>query len=631
MILGTAGHIDHGKTELIKALTGIDTDRLQEEKSRGISIDLGFAHLELPDGTVLGIVDVPGHERFIKNMLAGVGGIDLVLFVVACDESIMPQTREHFDIVSLLGVHHAIFALTKSDLVDDDMTAIVRDEVEDLIASTPFEGSPIIVTSTKTGQGLDDLLSALERVAARVEERRLSEAVRLPIDRVFTMTGRGTVVTGTLWSGKISREDRLQLQPAGKPIRIRSVEVHGRDVDQAFAGQRTALGLHGVDKDDIERGDCVVSPQDFWPTSIIDAEIHLLPAVPRALKSRGRIRFHLAASEIMARVFLIGAEAVKPGDKAFAQLRLEEPVVAGFGDRFVMRSYSPMMTIGGGRVLDPLAPRHRRCDNRVADWLRTLATGPFKATVDAYTRSSKTGLGYEALRARLTSGRRLIEAAVTELIGEGKVFEVPPETFIHADTLRDLGDRIVETLEAYQVRNRLKWGMPKEELRERLGSVDMGFFNWILARLETEGRLFIKKGSVRAGTGEVSLSPEEEKARSLVVKLLRAELFQPPSERDLERNAGVPPETLRRVITLLIEDGRIVRLEPGLVVHAAAIEEAQTRVSAYLKEHGAATASDLKGVLGTTRKYAVPLLEHLDRLGITRRQGSNRTLLFPGV
>lgn len=631
MILGTAGHIDHGKTELIKALTGIDTDRLQEEKSRGISIDLGFAHLELPDGTVLGIVDVPGHERFIKNMLAGVGGIDLVLFVVACDESIMPQTREHFDIVSLLGVHHAIFALTKSDLVDDDMTAIVRDEVEDLIASTPFEGSPIIVTSTKTGQGLDDLLSALEGVAARVEERRLSEAVRLPIDRVFTMTGRGTVVTGTLWSGKISREDRLQLQPAGKPIRIRSVEVHGRDVDQAFAGQRTALGLHGVDKDDIERGDCVVSPQDFWPTSIIDAEIHLLPAVPRALKSRGRIRFHLAASEIMARVFLIGAEAVKPGDKAFAQLRLEEPVVAGFGDRFVMRSYSPMMTIGGGRVLDPLAPRHRRCDNRVADWLRTLATGPFKATVDAYTRSSKTGLGYEALRARLTSGRRLIEAAVTELIGEGKVFEVPPETFIHADTLRDLGDRIVETLEAYQVRNRLKWGMPKEELRERLGSVDMGFFNWILARLETEGRLFIKKGSVRAGTGEVSLSPEEEKARSLVVKLLRAELFQPPSERDLERNAGVPPETLRRVITLLIEDGRIVRLEPGLVVHAAAIEEAQTRVSAYLKEHGAATASDLKGVLGTTRKYAVPLLEHLDRLGITRRQGSNRTLLFPGV
>ena len=626
MILGTAGHIDHGKTELIKALTGIDTDRLQEEKSRGISIDLGFAHLELPDGTVLGVVDVPGHERFIKNMLAGVGGIDLVLFVVACDESIMPQTREHFDIVSLFGVHHAIFALTKADLVDSEMTAIVRDEVEDLIASTPFAGSPIVVTSTKTGRGLDDLLSALEEVAARVRERRVSEAVRLPIDRVFTMTGRGTVVTGTLWSGKISKEDRLQLQPAGKPIRIRSVEVHGRDVDEAFAGQRTALGLHGVDKDDIERGDCVVSPQDFWPTSIVDAEIHLLPAAPRPVKSRSRIRFHLAASEIMARVFLIGTEAVKPGDKAYAQVRLEEAVVAGFGDRFVMRSYSPMMTIGGGRVLDPLAPRHRRRDSRVPDWLRTLATEPFKAVAEAYIRSSKTGLGIEALRPRLTSGPRLIEAAIRELVGEGKVFEVPPQAFIHAETLRDLGDELIATLEAYQGKNRLKWGMPKEELRERLGSVDMGFFNWLLARLETDGRLFMKKGSVRAGSGDVSLTPEEEKARSLVIKLLEAALFQPPSERDLEQRAGVAAETLRKVLTLLIEDGRIVRLEPGLVVHAAAVEEARTRITSYLSQHGDATASDLKGVLGTTRKYAVPLLEHLDRLGITRRQGSTRTL-----
>ncbi len=626
LILGTAGHIDHGKTELIKALTGIDTDRLKEEKRRGISIDLGFAHLELPGGTVLGIVDVPGHERFIKNMLAGVGGIDMVLFVVACDEGIMPQTREHFDIVKLLGVDRAVFALTKSDLVDDEMISIVHDDVEGLIRPTPFDGSPIVATSVKTGHGLNELREALESVAARVEQRRRGEAVRLPVDRVFTMTGRGTVVTGTLWSGTISKEDRLEIQPAGKPIRVRSIEVHGRHVDRAYAGQRTALGLHGAQKRELERGDCVVSPGDFGATSMVDVEIHLLPTSPRSLKHGGRIRFHLGASEIMARVFLIGTDAVAPGEKAFAQLRLEQPTVAGFGDRFVVRSYSPMTTIGGGRVLDPLAPKHRRRDARLPGWLRILASEDLKQVVETYIRSSQTGLSYEALRPRLNCGRGPIEAAVSDLVGAGMVFEVSAGVFIHSETVVELGDMIVAALEAYQSEKRLKWGMPKEELRERLGSVDMGFLNWVLTRLENEARIFMRKGSVRAGTDEVRLSPEEEKARSLVVKLLKADLFQPPSERDLEASAGIAPETLRKVITLLIEDGEIVRLEPGLVVHAGAVEEAKTTITTYLRQHGEATASDLKGALGTTRKYAVPLLEHLDRLGVTRRQGAIRRL-----
>jgi selenocysteine-specific elongation factor len=627
VILGTAGHIDHGKTALIKALTGIDTDRLREEKERGISIDLGFAHLDLPGDLKVGIVDVPGHEKFIKNMLAGVGGIDLVLFVVACDEGIMPQTREHFDIVSLLGVGSAVFALTKSDLVDAEMVAIVRDEVENLIKQTRFEGAAIIPTSTKTGDGVEGVRGAIERAVAGIEERKIGDAARLPVDRVFTMAGRGTVVTGTLWSGTISKEDRLEILPGMTPVRVRSIEVHGQHVDSAYAGQRTALGLHGVDTHQVRRGDCVVSPGDFGATSVLDGEIYLLPTSARVLKHKARIRFHLGAGEVMGRVFLIGPENLEPGDKCFAQVRLEDPLVAGFGDLFVIRTYSPMRTIGGGRVLDPSPSRRKRRDQHVSQWLRLLATADVTQIVEGHIRVSGMGTRLDALRLRLNRGRREIETVVRDLEASGKIFEPSAGLYIHAEVLAELEHGIEDTLGTYQAGHRLTWGMPKEELRERLGSVEMAFLNWVLGRLESDGRVFSKKGSVRVGTGDVDLSPEETRARSLVVGLLKAGLFQPPSERDLETKSGVPAETVRRVITLLIGDGEITRLEPGLVMHASAIEEARLRVTEYLKEHGEATASDLKGVLGTSRKYAVPLLERLDRLGVTRRRGDKRTLI----
>jgi selenocysteine-specific elongation factor len=627
VILGTAGHIDHGKTALIKALTGIDTDRLREEKARGISIDLGFAHIDLSGDLKVGIVDVPGHEKFIKNMLAGVGGIDLVLFVVACDEGIMPQTKEHFDIISLLGVGTAIFALTKRDLVDTEMIDMVREEVEDLIKETRFKGAAVIPTSTRTGEGVNEVRAAIEQAVAGIEERKIGTAVRLPVDRVFTMTGRGTVVTGTLWSGTVSKEDRLEILPGPRPVRVRSVEVHGRHVDNAYAGQRTALGVHGVDKHEVERGDCVVSPGDFGATSLLDAEVYILPTSPRVLKHKARIRFHLGASEVMGRVFLIGRESLKPGEKAFGQVRLEGPLVAGFGDPFVIRTYSPMRTIGGGTVLDPLPLRRRKRDKGTPEWLKLLATADMKLVVEGHVRASGLGTRLDALRLRLNRGSGEIETVIRDLRENARIFEPSAGLYIHADVLAELEGRIVETLESYQAKHRLTWGMPKEELRERLGSVEMAFLNWVLGRLEDKGRVFSKKGSVRAGTGDVELSQDETRARSLVVGQLKANLFQPPSERDLETRSGVPAETVRKVITLLIGDGEITRLEPGLVMHSSAIEEARTRITEYLTEHGEATASDLKGVLGTSRKYAVPLLERLDRLGITRRQGAKRTLI----
>jgi selenocysteine-specific elongation factor len=626
VIIGTAGHIDHGKTALVKALTGIDTDRLREEKERGISIDLGFAHFDLPGGIKVGVVDVPGHERFIKNMLAGVGGIDFVLFVVACDEGIMPQTREHFEIISLLGVRHAVFALTKADMVDRDLVGAVREEVAEFIEPTVFKGSPIIVTSVETGEGLEELRSELEAMVARTSERRIGEAVRLPIDRVFTMAGRGTVVTGTLWSGSIPTDARLEIQPGAAPIRVRSVEVHGEVVERAFAGQRTALGIHGVERLEVVRGDCVISPGDFGASEILDAEVVVVGSAAKPLESRSRIRFHLGASETIGRVFLLERPSLARGERGFAQVRLEAPVVAGFGDRFVLRTYSPMHTVAGGTVLDPAAVGRKRGDADLIATLKVLAGRDLAASAEAHVRSAPHGVRLDVLRRKLSSSLHEAEALGAILVETGKASEIPGGLFLHTERLREIEDRAENLLKAYQAENRLDWGMSMEELRERLGSVDPGFFNWLLAGLEAKSRISVRKGRVRSGTAGVALAPAEARARTLILDLLKANLFQPPTERDMEAQARIPADVLRKVVTLLVEDGEAVRLEPGLVMHTTAVEEATARIRAYLKEHGEATVSDLKTVLGTTRKFAVPLLEHLDRIGVTRRKDDKRTL-----
>jgi selenocysteine-specific elongation factor len=627
VILGTAGHIDHGKTALIVALTGIDTDRLKEEKTRGISIDLGFAHLDIGGGATLGIVDVPGHERFIKNMLAGVGGIDLVLFVVASDEGIMPQTREHFDIITILGVRHAVFALTKADLVEAEMISLVREEVEDLIEGTPFEGSPIIATSVKSGEGVEALRKALADVAGGIRGRKVGSAVRLPIDRVFTMAGRGTVVTGTLWSGRIRVDQRLRILPGDKPVRVRSVEVHGRSVEEAVAGQRTALGLHGVEKDEIERGNAVVSTGDYQATRGLDAKMHLLRTYPKVLKAGTRVRFHLGSAEVMGRVYPLDAQVIEPGGAGHARIRLEAPLVAGMGDRFVVRTYSPMRTVGGGTVLDPLAPARRKHDDRLLTRLGLLETGDLDKAVEAHVESSELGLRVEDILPRVNCGIAELETAVGRLKQAGRIFEPTSGLYIHSRAVEALEKEVETVLGRFQKEDRLVWGMPKEELRERLGSIEMPLANWLFESMEKQGRLFAKQGLVRLGSGEVELTPEEIRVRTMIISLLKAAPFQPPSEKEIESKSDLAPEKLRRVVALLIQDGQVIRLEPGLIVHADAIAAAAEAVTAFLKQHGEGTASDLKCVLGTTRKYAVPLLEYLDRVGVTKRVGANRRLV----
>jgi selenocysteine-specific elongation factor len=414
--------------------------------------------------------------------------------------------------------------------------------------------------------------------------------------------------------------------PGDRTVRARSVEVHGEEVEKAFAGQRTAIGLHGIEKSEVERGHCIVSRKDFEATSLVDVEIRLLPGAPVGLKTKARIRFHLGSSEVMGRAGLIGSQKLAPGESCFAQVVLESPIVAGFGDRFVIRTYSPMRTIGGGTVLDPFASRYRRRDKGLVPRLELLKTEDIGRIVEGYIRAAEFGIRLDSMRVKLSCGIKQIEALVAALLEEGRVFKPTAGLYLHADALAAIETRIVKTLEAYQKKQRLVWGMPREELRERLGSVDTTFFNWVLGRMEKDAKLFTKKGAVRAGSGEVELTPAEQQARSLILSLLTAQPFQPPSEKDLAGRAGVPAEAFKKVITLLIEDGEIVRLEPGIVMHKSAIEEGRERIVGYLKENGEGTASDLKSVLGTTRKFAVPLLEHLDRAGVTRRSGSTRTL-----
>jgi selenocysteine-specific elongation factor len=417
------------------------------------------------------------------------------------------------------------------------------------------------------------------------------------------------------------------VEPGGKPVRVRSVEVHGETVAKALAGQRTALGLHGVERSDIERGYCVVSPGDFEASAIVDVELALLGSVPKPLESRTRIRFHLGASETIGRVFLLGCEKLAAGAVCCAQIRLEAPVVAGFSDRYVLRTYSPMRTIGGGRVLDPAAEGHKRNDPAVLEHLRALATGDLAGVAESHIKRSGHGVAPGVLRKKLSCGPAEIDRLVRSLVAAGKAVEMPGGLVIHATRLGQIESEIETILKAYKAENRLTWGMPREELRERLGTIDVAFLNFLVARLEAAGRLTVRRGAVRAGSAGVDLSPAEARARTLTVDLLKQGVLQPPTEKDLQAEARIPADVFRKVVSLLVDEGEIVRLEPGVVMHKTAVERGSAIVRDYLKQHGEATAGDLKTALGTTRKYAVPLLEYLDRMGVTRRKGDKRHLV----
>ncbi len=627
VVVGTAGHIDHGKTSLVKALTGIDTDRLPEEKARGITIDLGFAFLEEPGGLTIEIVDVPGHERFVKNMLAGVGGIDLAMLVIAADEGVMPQTREHLAICRLLQIKTGLVALTKTDLVEPDWLELVRDDVAGLVRGTFLEGAPILAVSAKTGEGLAGLRTELARVARAVPPRRADQLPRLPIDRVFTVKGFGTVVTGTLMAGHLATDDRVEVYPKGLTAKVRGLQTHGAPVGEAFAGQRTAINLQGLERVAVERGDVVGLAATLVSSVLVDGTLELLADAPRPLKSRDRVRFHAGTSEIMARALLLDRAELPPGERAFARFRLEAPLVAVPGDRFVIRSYSPMVTVGGGTLLDVDPPRFKRKAPALVAHLALLERGTSEEVVEEHVRHlGVAGARVTTLAGRVPFGPDRLRELLGALEAAGRVLAVEREWFLHPESFTRLRGLVVAALEPFHRANPLRAGMSREELRGRAGAPDEKVFAHLLGVLGGEGVVRVDRDKVSLATHAVRLSPEQQRVVDRVEREFLDGAAAPPGAEEAFARAGVSGGEEHELFQYLLETRRLVRVKESLFFHASALDTIQERVVAYLRERKEIGPGDIKDLLGVSRKYAIPLLEHLDARRVTVRQGERRVL-----
>ena len=626
VVVGTAGHIDHGKTSLVKALTGTDTDRLPEEKARGITIDLGFAFLE-EAGLTIEIVDVPGHERFIKNMLAGVGGIDLAMLVIAADEGVMPQTREHLAICSLLRIKRGLIALTKTDLVEADWLELVREDLATLTRGTFLEGAPIVPVSSRTGQGMDALRAALRDLAATVPSRASDQLARLPIDRVFTIKGFGTVVTGTLMAGRLRVDDRAEVFPGGLQAKVRGLQTHGHAVTESSAGQRTAVNLQGVERAAVERGNVLGLAGTLVPSVLMDGTLELLADAPRPLKTRDRVRVHAGTSEILARVLLLEEPELEPGKTAFARIRLEAPLVALPGDRFVIRSYSPMVTIGGGTLLDIAPPRFKRKAPALVAHLTLLRDGAPDAVVEEHIRhAGGGGVRVAALSGRVPYGPERLRALLEGLQAAGRVAAVDRDWYVHPESMTRLRALALAALEQFHRAFPLRSGMSREELRGRAGAADERVFGHLLETLTAEGIVRTERDKVRLAAHEVRLNPEQQKVIDRVEQEFRTAAAAPPSPEEALTRAGLAGDEEHELFQLLVQDKKLVRVKDSLYFHAEALESIQERLVAMLRERKEIGPGDIKDLLGISRKYAIPLLEFFDARRVTARVGERRVL-----
>jgi selenocysteine-specific elongation factor len=627
VVVGTAGHIDHGKTSLVKALTGTDTDRLPEEKARGITIDLGFAFLEEPDDLTIEIVDVPGHERFVRNMLAGVGGIDLALLVIAADEGVMPQTREHLAICSLLRIKTGLVALTKTDLVEPDWLELVKDDVASLVRGTFLEGAPILPVSAKTGEGLVELRAAMRTLAAGVPTRAADQLPRLPIDRVFTVKGFGTVVTGTLMTGRFTADDRVEVYPRGVQAKVRGLQTHGHPVEEVRAGQRTAVNLQGVERAALTRGDVVGPTGALIATVLVDGTLELLADAPRPLKSRDRIRFHTGTSEIMARVLLLDRAELAPGEQAFARFRLEAPLVALPGDRFVVRSYSPIVTVAGGTLLDIDPPRFKRKAPALVAHLTLLAEGSPEDVVEEHVRQVGTaGVRLAALSGRVPFGPERLRGILEALTASGRVLGVERDWVLHPESAERVRAQAVAALEEFHRANPLKPGMSREELRHRAGDTDERIFASLLVRLDAEGLVRSERDKVRLASHQVQLSAAQQRVVDQVETDFLRTGAAPPSPEEALARAGVTGDEEHELFQVLVEGKRLVRIKESLFFHAQALDTIQDKLVTLLRERKDIGPADVKDLLGISRKYAIPLLEYFDGRRVTMRVGERRVL-----
>ena len=629
VIVGTAGHIDHGKSTLVEALTGTHPDRLAEEKRRGITIDLGFAFLE-EESVRFGFVDVPGHERFVSNMLAGAAGIDVVLLVIAADESIKPQTSEHFDICRLLGVQRGVVALTKSDMVGADALELVRLEAEDFLCGSFLERAPIVPVSAKTGAGLTELKQALRNAAAEVQGKDSARYFRLPIDRAFAMKGFGSVVTGTLISGSVGTGDEVELFPRGEKLRVRGVHSGGKTVERATPGQRTAVNLAGIDHTALKRGMVLATPGKFRKTRRIDVRLELLPSA-RKIKQGTRVHFHAGTVETIAEVFLHGEKELAPGGNAFANLKLQDEVLVLPGDRFIVRQFSPVVTIGGGVVLDPLARRPMLKDAGRAAFLATLERGSREEILSSMTERALLGLAHDEIVARTAWTEKEIQEAATNLTSTGrvKIVSTEPSLLVSGKLFEEVRKKILEKIDKFQKENPLSPGMAREDLRASLGRrVRNETFRAALEELATQKKLDAQGELVKRAGSEITLQPEEAKAKEQIEAAFASAGLAVPSVKEVLDKLTVEPKRAEKLLQILLREKTIVRVTQELIFHRRALAQLKNQLSAYKKTKGDRISVPVfKELAGITRKYAIPLLEYLDRERVTRRAGEERVIL----
>lgn len=631
IVLGTAGHVDHGKTSLVKALTGIDTDRLKEEKKRGITIELGFAFLDLPCGHRLGIVDVPGHEKFVKNMVAGAGGIDLVAFVIAADEGVMPQTREHFEICSLLGVRKGLIVVTKVDMVEEDWLEMVVEDIRDFFTGTFLDGAPLVTASATTGEGIDTVRDTIDSLVRSMDFPDVGGPFRLPVDRIFSVKGFGAVVTGTSISGRTRVGDEISLYPKGLTGKIRGIQVHGREVEEVEAGRRTAINIQGIDGA-IARGDLLATAGSQLPTYMLDCSFTYLSGNEKPLKNRARVRVHLGTAEIMGRIVLLEVEEGRPGDTMDVQILLEEPVCAWPGDRYVVRSYSPVMTIGGGVIHNACPGRKRRRFKAVNSGIFSLYRegSPEDLCVFHVEEGGFAGVTFAELEVRMGIFGKRLKKILNQPISARRIIVVDSERQrMIAATVEDrIRAAATSILEAFHRDNPMLEGMAREELRSRLfGGLDVKLFTQVLGTMGRRGEIEADKALVRLAGHEVSLQADEKELRAALAATFAEAGLAPPTRKDVHASfPEVPGRTIDEVLALMARDGELCKVSEDLFFHRRAIDELTGRVVAHIKDHGGIDAQAFKAMTGLSRKFTIPLLEYMDKAKVTIRVGDKRVL-----
>ena len=627
-VVGTAGHIDHGKSALVRALTGVDPDRLEEEKRRGMTIDLGFAHFDLPSGRRVGLVDVPGHERLIRNMLAGATGIDLVLLVIAADEGVMPQTREHLDILRFLRVQRGIVVLNKVDLTNDpEWLTLVMEDIRSLTDGSFLAAAPVLSVSARTGAGLPALVSAIDDALREIGPRPVDASARMPVDRSFTMAGFGTVVTGTLWSGRIRAGDVLEVLPVGQEVRVRQVQSHGQVVEEARAGQRAALNIVGASKSQIVRGHVVAAPHTLRPTALLDARVRLLPgAIP--LNHNSRIRVYVGADEVIGRIRLLDRARLEPGDSAVAQVRLERSTVVARGDPFVIRRYSPMATVGGGEIITPHAALRRRGAAAAQAVVAQEKSGLDEQLAAAILSAGRNGTTVEALTLEEGTTRERVASHVSTLAAEGRAIELRSRVFSAAVAQR-LEDELRQALAAYHAATPWRRGMPRDELKAgTFTSGDDRLYSHVLDRLAGGGAIRVEGGFARLASFRPTRSQAETEAGRAIEDAFRRGRYAPPARQEVLAGIEDRPAA-ERMLHALLDEGILVDVGGDIVFHRDVLQEIEAQVRAYIAAHDEITVAALRDQLGSSRKFALTVLEYLDIQHVTRRIGDKRVLARP--